>query len=78
MKNLIITIIIMFCIVIVLSFYMGMQAGHERCLTETIRADKEMVDILKTLRTSQEYYIADEKRKNAAFQEVVEIYMGEK
>ena len=56
----------------VLCFWLGALWGINKSRRQLSGYEAE-ISILKTNLSSQEWYIADEKRKNAAFQEVIEM-----
>ena len=49
------------------------KTAYETARAELLQARQE-IDILKTMAISQEWYIADEKRKNAAHTEYIKIF----
>ena len=59
---------------IALSFWCGTNYGISKT-TPDCSEYQQQIEILSTLNSSQEWYIADEKRKNAAFLEVIEMEM---
>ena len=69
------TIAIATAFLIALSFWCGTEYGLKNCIDCSDL--QQQVSILTTYKTSQEYYIADEKRKNAAFLEVIEMMRAE-
>jgi hypothetical protein len=60
---------------IAISFLIGVKSGIDRSRSRLSKTKTE-ISILRTKLSSQEWIIADEKRKNAAFQEVIEMEMG--
>lgn len=75
MKTLILTTIAFF-IGISSSLYVGYQYGKEDMRAD-LKAAHQEIEVLRTYKTSQEYYIIDAKRKEAAFEEIVRIEMDE-
>ena len=64
------TIAIAIAFLFALCFWCGTKYGLKNCMD--CGALKQQVVILKTLNTSQGWYLADEQRKNAAFHEYIE------
>jgi len=60
---------------IAISFLIGVKSGINRSRSQLSKTKTE-ISILRTKLSSQEWMIADEKRKNAAFQEVIEMEMN--
>ena len=73
MKENIICIIGGFIGVIAISFWLGVNYGYKnQPCSDDLRQAQQEITYLQTKNSSQEWYIADEKRKNAAFLEYIE------
>lgn len=64
-------------LLIALSFWGGVRYGKRQTHTDCSHY-KRQVEALQTVNGSVAWSLANEQRKNVAFQEVIEMNMGEK
>ena len=68
------------CIAIVfigaIGFWYGTKFGLKSCMD--CGELQLQVDVLTAYKTSQEWYIANERRKNSAFREIIEMVEAER